>query len=369
MKLTDPFVQLEDDRNLNKYTIAGNIACTVLDTLIKEVHANKLVHELCALGDKLIGEELESQCPQIKIKGVAFPTSVSLNNIVGHFSPNNQDKTVIKGGDLVKIELGVHIDGFPALMAYTVVCIDQNTQINTKIINPLKAVADASRKVLKVMKPGYKNTDIIDILTETAKKYECSLPLCNEDTEVAPGVISYQMSQHVIDGCDDDRLYEHVHRIIMPQINPDYDYIMMENELEENEVYAIDIVMCSSSDGKIAANLTKSSEPTIYKKKIVPVNSFTSTLKLQASKNTYKQFKTHFPINVNSYDAKFKLGLKECATKKLLDPYIPLKVKASEVVARAKFTVIVREDPLLVAGRSLSEQIDKINKHQPFQKN
>jgi methionine aminopeptidase len=36
-------------------------------------------------------------------KGVAFPTCVSPNSIVGHFSPAADNPTALKDGDLVKM--------------------------------------------------------------------------------------------------------------------------------------------------------------------------------------------------------------------------------------------------------------------------
>ena len=55
-------------------------------------------------------------------KGVAFPVCISVNEVAGHFSPMKQDTMSIKAGDLVKIDLGVHIDGFITQAAQTVVC-------------------------------------------------------------------------------------------------------------------------------------------------------------------------------------------------------------------------------------------------------
>lgn len=45
--------------------------------------------------------------------GLSFPTSLSLNNTVSHFSPLPSDKDipVLKEGDVVKVMMGVHIDG------------------------------------------------------------------------------------------------------------------------------------------------------------------------------------------------------------------------------------------------------------------
>lgn len=36
-------------------------------------------------------------------RGVAFPTCVSVNNTVGHFSPLASDETVLEEGDMLKM--------------------------------------------------------------------------------------------------------------------------------------------------------------------------------------------------------------------------------------------------------------------------
>ena len=53
--------------------------------------------------------------------GWAFPVNVSINNIAAHYtSPIKDDDLTIKEGDLVKIDLGVHIDGYIVDTAFTV---------------------------------------------------------------------------------------------------------------------------------------------------------------------------------------------------------------------------------------------------------
>lgn len=51
-----------------------------------------------------------------------MPTCISINNCVCHFSPLRSDPPVIiKDRQMVKIDLGAHIDGFIATAAHTVV--------------------------------------------------------------------------------------------------------------------------------------------------------------------------------------------------------------------------------------------------------
>jgi methionine aminopeptidase len=47
-------------------------------------------------------------------RGVAFPSCVSVNHIFGHYSPMKDESSTLAEGDIVKIDLGCHIDGFVA---------------------------------------------------------------------------------------------------------------------------------------------------------------------------------------------------------------------------------------------------------------
>ena len=62
------------------------------------------------------------------LKGSAFPCSISKNELCGHFSPykteaeeKESEYNILKEGDVIKIDLGVHFDGFVALVAHTIV--------------------------------------------------------------------------------------------------------------------------------------------------------------------------------------------------------------------------------------------------------
>lgn len=51
-----------------------------------------------------------------------MPTCISIDNTICHFSPLRSDPPVkIEKGQLVKIDLGAHIDGFIATAAHSVV--------------------------------------------------------------------------------------------------------------------------------------------------------------------------------------------------------------------------------------------------------
>ena len=55
----------------------------------------------------------------ISSSGVAFPTCISVNNVICHYTPLlSEPDTCLQDGDLVKMDLGAHIDGFIAVVAH-----------------------------------------------------------------------------------------------------------------------------------------------------------------------------------------------------------------------------------------------------------
>lgn len=350
MELSEPLDQLIDDKNLNYYTMAGNIAAKILDTLVNMTKPGVKVFDICDKGDNMIIEEVNKIMKTIKDKGIAFPTCVSINEVAGFNSPMPDDKSIVKDGDLVKIELGVHVNGFPALVCYTVLVNESGQKISDRRADVMKAAIEASREIINVMKPGKFNEDIVQIMKEKAEKYNCNLPAINE-TVHAPGVLSFQISRSVIDGYNDDD-DEFVHRFILCRNYENYDCGMRRLELERDEVYAIDILM-STGTGK----LTRAGDSTIYKRLVDKFANF----KLKFPKETLMSIgKTRFPIHLKSKDARFKFGLKECMSKGVVEDYPPMREKAGEYTARIKFTVVVRDKPILIIGRSATAELSKI---------
>lgn len=354
MELSDPQLQL-NDANINKYRTAGNIVNRVLNSLINIIKPGVSVMDLCIKGDELMESELDKIYTNISDKGVCFPTCINVNDIGAYFTTKHDDTIIINNNDLVKIELGVHIDGFPALQVYTLLVSDGSNVpgLSSKKGQVTLACAQASREILKLMKPGNKNTDVVRVLERVAKKYNCSLPVVN-DADVAP-TTSYQVSRYIIDGYNDDD--EFIHQLILCRDNEEvYGYKLLEEEFLEDDVYAIDVTICSGN-GKLNR---LNNFVNLYRRDHRNRNN----LKLKSSRQTINKFnKKYFPVNIDTYlDNRFRLGLKECINKDLLIPYIPVKEKDGEVIGRVKFTVIVKKNPILITGRSMNEQINKFAK-------
>lgn len=95
---------------LDCYQKAGKIASEVRKNSKKKHHVGSSLYEIC--------ESVEHE-----IRGLggnpAFPVNVSLNNIT-HYTAEPNDTIVVKDGDVLKIDIGVHVEGFVADTAVTV---------------------------------------------------------------------------------------------------------------------------------------------------------------------------------------------------------------------------------------------------------
>ena len=107
------------------------------------------------------------------------------------------------------------------------------------------------------MKPGKYNTDIVDILSHTAKKYNCNLPVIQSNI-IAPGVLSYQMSRFVIDGYNDEDDDEYLHNIA--NVDVIFQDVAQKNQAEilikNTEIFSPKYAILSIKSRSISASKT-----------------------------------------------------------------------------------------------------------------
>lgn len=325
-----------DNNVLNKYVEAGRIAQDVLLAVVEKAKETGDVVELCAYGDQLIHERTHALYKKADLaRGAAFPTCLSKNEIAGHFQPLDPEvggeAATLKDGDVVKLDLGVHIDGFAALAATSFLFnTEEAKEVDEKKLKVLQAAQTASECAIRMMKPGTKNTDITEMFKKVSEEFEC---------ECLEGVLSHELRQYVIDG----------ENTILSKTAPERQ--VEEFELEPNKVYAIDIVM-SSGKGK---GIRKEEYPTTIYKRVV---ENTYQLKAKTSRALLKGINTDhptYPFSLRHFSenkTRTLAGLKECMAHELLADYPVLHEKNGEFVAQFKFTCIVRpnQGPLKLCG-------------------
>jgi methionine aminopeptidase len=109
---------LERPAILDKYKAAALITQAALQKVIGLCVPGADIYTICQEGDKHMDEELKKVFASKKSKklerGIAFPTSISVNHIFGHYSPMGDESSALAEGDIAKIDLGCHLDGFVA---------------------------------------------------------------------------------------------------------------------------------------------------------------------------------------------------------------------------------------------------------------
>jgi methionyl aminopeptidase len=140
--------------NLECYLKAGRIASEVREMARKKNHVGSTLFEIC--------ESIESQ---IRERGghPAFPVNVSLNSIAAHYTAEPNDPTVVKEGDVLKIDIGAHVDGYIADTAVTV-CYDPKYE--PLIVAAEKALGEAVR----ISREKTKASDIGKLIESTITK-------------------------------------------------------------------------------------------------------------------------------------------------------------------------------------------------------
>lgn len=123
---------------LQKYEKAGKIAREVREEAKKFVHENLPLIDIC--------EKVESL---IRKKGgkPAFPCNVSVNETAAHYTSPPLDKQVVPTGSLVKVDIGVHIDGYIGDTAVTL-CFNQEQK------SLVETAEKALETAIKILRPG-----------------------------------------------------------------------------------------------------------------------------------------------------------------------------------------------------------------------
>jgi len=112
-----------------------------------------------------IAEKVESKITESGA-GLAFPVNISVNEIAAHFSPRHDDKKLaLKKGDVVKLDLGSHFEGYIADTAVTVE-IGSN-----KYHDMIKASSEALENAISIIKPRISLFEIGKTVEETINSY------------------------------------------------------------------------------------------------------------------------------------------------------------------------------------------------------
>ena len=243
----------------------------------------------------------------------------------GHYSPLKTDSRKLKNGDLLKIDLGCHIDGYIGQIAHTIVVgASKDNKVKGRKAEVIIAARQVFEAMLETIKKGKWNKNVTEIIKKAVEVYKCN---------PVEGVLSHRVKRHLID-CDE---------VIIGKET--FDQTVTDIQFAQNEVYVIDAII-STGEGKPKETEDRT---TIYKRSL----ENTYILKIKTARQFFsvvnKKYPT-FPFSINGFEdiTSAKLGVKECLAHDLLTPYPVLKEKDGEFVAQFKATLLLNNSHTLI---------------------
>lgn len=311
-----------------KYREAGKIANMALEGVITQCTAGAIVLNICKFGDAVVtkscaGIYRAKKNGQTVEKGIGFPTCISVNECVCHNSPLESEaanQPVLADGDIVKIDLGVHIDGFIAVVAHTLV-VGSTASAEAPHDGPLGNIFSAahvcSEVATKMVRPGNTNMQVAAALKQAAETYGVNL---------IAGTLSHQMKRYVIDG----------NKVIL--LREDNEHKVDECALELNEVYAMDVAL-STGEGKPRESEQRN---TVFKRAV----DKSYRLKMRASRYLFNEVNSKFPtlpFTLRAFDdeRQARMGVVECLKHDLVHAYPALYERPGDIVVHFKFTLLL----------------------------
>ncbi len=137
-----------------KYIRAGFISAKALELAAKMVKPGVKILDIAKKTEEFILAQKA---------GIAFPINISINDVAAHYTPYKDDDTKIAKNDVVKLDVGAHIDGYIGDTA-TTVCLNKKYD---KMCAANKKALDAA---IAVCKPGATTLDIAEVVEHEITK-------------------------------------------------------------------------------------------------------------------------------------------------------------------------------------------------------
>lgn len=302
---------------IDSYIKAGKIVSEVRESASKMIKEGTLVLDLV--------EYVESETLK-RGAGIAFPCNVSINEIAAHYTSPYEDETMIEAGDMVKLDLGAHIDGFIADSAITVMADGKNLEekigsdrlnLNEEIIEASAAGLDAA---ISTVKAGVEVWEIGQAVHEAISEYKLN-PISN--------LTGHSLEQYNLHA-----------GISIPNIN-NHDSTV----LEEGQAIAIEPF---ATDGVGFVN----DAPGAYIFSFLADKPF----RMKTTQQTLNYIESNYPylpfsgrwLTEEFKPSRVQRSLKQLGDAMAIYPYSPLKEKTGCWVSQKEHTVIVEEDGCMI---------------------
>jgi methionyl aminopeptidase len=246
--------------------------------------------------------------------GWAFPINVSINNIAAHYtSPIKDDELTINEGDIVKIDLGVHVEGYIVDTAFTVSFNDEASLEN--IIQATEVALEAAKMLAE---PKINTRELGKKIEGIVKGFKF-----NPIKELG----GHQIERWIVHG-----------KKQLPEMGNQGGDVM-----EEGEVFAIEI-FASTGEGSVHnTNASYIYELNPYAGR-VPLRRKTSKQILGHINKNYKTLPFAERWLAKDFRMGVVFGLQELIQQGKIQVHYVLAEKKGEFVAQSEETILITED-------------------------
>ncbi|NOZ76857.1 MAG: type II methionyl aminopeptidase [Euryarchaeota archaeon] len=144
-----------DEESRKLYLEAGKIAARIMAEGFEEIQEGQSLKELA--------DSIEERMRKAGARP-AFPVNISINDVAAHYSPDAWDETVFEKGQLVKLDLGVHLEGHIADIA-------RSRWVGGGDERLIEASEKALEKAIEIIRPGVTTDQIGAVIEETITSY------------------------------------------------------------------------------------------------------------------------------------------------------------------------------------------------------
>ena len=138
-------MSIYDQEELEKFRLSGKILRETREEMRQIVRENMPVIDVCEKAETLIRE---------KGGKPAFPCNVSINEVAAHYTSPPDDELRIPEKAVVKVDIGVHVDGYVTDTAFTACFSQEHRSMQTTAEIALKAAIDNIHGQMLVSKIG-----------------------------------------------------------------------------------------------------------------------------------------------------------------------------------------------------------------------
>jgi methionyl aminopeptidase len=138
-----------------KYFLAGKIASRAVEFAREKISPGIRLLDLA--------NEIEGKIAELG-GGLAFPANLSQNNEAAHYTPSPGDGRALGERDLIKVDMGVHVDGFIADCAFSYSADPANGKLIAASLEALNAAVEKIR-------PGVKSGEVGEVIWEIIKSH------------------------------------------------------------------------------------------------------------------------------------------------------------------------------------------------------